>query len=98
MKRNVHVALLVGAALLVIGAAAFAGGKAKPVTSVSYAKTWEAAVEEAKLLNMPIVVHNHGFYCGPCWGMHSAVLMNKEYIQFAEKNTVEVIALGSLQQ
>lgn len=30
--------------------------------------------------------------------MHSAVLQNKKYIQFAEKNTVEVISLGRLQQ
>lgn len=30
--------------------------------SVAYAKSWEAAVEEAKLLNLPIVVHSHGFY------------------------------------
>jgi hypothetical protein len=30
--------------------------------SVTYAKSWEAAVAEAKLLNLPIVVHSHGFY------------------------------------
>ncbi len=30
--------------------------------TVTFAKTWEAAVEEAKLLNLPIVVHSHGFY------------------------------------
>ncbi|MGQ0614544.1 MAG: hypothetical protein ACT4PV_12485 [Planctomycetaceae bacterium] len=30
--------------------------------------------------------------------MHSAVLQNKEYIEFAEENTVEVIALGSLDE
>ncbi|MCA8970371.1 MAG: hypothetical protein H6832_06755 [Planctomycetes bacterium] len=34
--------------------------KIKP--SVTYAKTWDAAVEEAKLLKLPIVVHSHGFY------------------------------------
>lgn len=34
----------------------------KPEASVTYAKSWEAAVEEAKLLNVPIVVHSHGFY------------------------------------
>jgi hypothetical protein len=39
-----------------------AGGKDKPEPSVTYAKTWDAAVEEAKLLNLPIVVHSHGFY------------------------------------
>ena len=30
--------------------------------SVTYAKTWDAAIAEAKLLNVPIVVHSHGFY------------------------------------
>ena len=40
---------------------AFAG-KPKLKDTVKFAKTWEAAVEEAKLLNVPIVVHSHGFY------------------------------------
>jgi hypothetical protein len=30
--------------------------------TVTFAKTWDAAVAEAKLLNLPIVVHSHGFY------------------------------------
>jgi hypothetical protein len=30
--------------------------------TVPLARTWEAAVAEAKLLNVPIVVHSHGFY------------------------------------
>ena len=30
--------------------------------SVTYARSWDAAVAEAKLLNLPIVVHSHGFY------------------------------------
>ncbi len=34
--------------------------KIKP--GVNYARTWDAAVEEAKKLNVPIVVHSHGFY------------------------------------
>lgn len=33
--------------------------KIKP--GVRYATTWEAAVEEAKLLKVPLVVHLHGF-------------------------------------
>jgi len=37
------------------------GGKDKPDPSVTYARNWDAAVEEAKLLNVPIVVHSHGF-------------------------------------
>ena len=43
-----------------LASTAFAGPKVKP--SVTYAKSWEAAVAEAKLLNVPIVVHNHGFF------------------------------------
>ncbi|HEX5139075.1 MAG TPA: hypothetical protein VFY93_19050 [Planctomycetota bacterium] len=38
-----------------------AGGGNKPEPSVTYATSWDAAVEEAKLLNVPIVVHDHGF-------------------------------------
>ena len=33
-----------------------------PIESVKFAKSWEAAIEEAKTLNVPIVVHSHGFY------------------------------------
>lgn len=72
------------------------GGGEKPEPSVTWARTWDAAVEEAKFLNVPIVVHSHGFYCPPCNGVHSAVLKNKKYIAFAEENTVEVICLGDL--
>ena len=75
-----------------------AGEKFVPDEQVTYAASWDAAVEEAKLLNVPIVVHSHGFYCGPCWGLHSAILKNKKYIEFSDKNTVEVICLGSLQE
>ena len=39
-----------------------AAGGDKPEPSVTYAASWDAAVEEAKLLNLPIVVHSHGFY------------------------------------
>ena len=35
---------------------------AKPKATVAFAKSWEAAVEEGKLLNLPIVIHSHGFY------------------------------------
>ncbi len=48
-------------ALLAIAALALAG-KPKLKDSVTYATSWEGAVAEAKLLNVPIVVHSHGFY------------------------------------
>jgi len=57
MKRT-HLA---AGALLLAAAIGTAGGN-KPDPSVTYAKTWEAAIAEAKLLNVPIVVHSHGFY------------------------------------
>jgi hypothetical protein len=55
-KRFLSAAALALAATLVT-----AGGGDKPEPSVTYARSWDAAVEEAKLLNVPIVVHNHGF-------------------------------------
>jgi hypothetical protein len=47
-------------AVVLLGAVAIAGPK-KPKDSVTYAKSWEAAVAEAKMLNVPLVVHSHGF-------------------------------------
>ncbi len=70
----------------------------EPVTSVKLARSWEEAVVEAKMLALPIVVHSHGFYCGPCWGMHSSVMCNDKYIEFANENTVEVICLSRLDE
>jgi predicted metal-binding protein len=48
--------------LAAAAAIAVAGDKVKIKPQVTYAKTWDAAVEEAKDLNVPIVVHSHGFY------------------------------------
>ena len=53
--------LMVVLAALLISAAVYAKAD-KPKPSVNFAKSWEAAVEEAKLLNVPIVLHSHGFY------------------------------------
>jgi len=55
-------ALALAALAAVLAVPALAGGKPEPVTSVTLAKSWDAAVEEAQLLNVPIVVHSHGFY------------------------------------
>ena len=60
MIQRMTVALAV-MALAALAVAAYAKG-GKPVKSVKYAKTWEAAVEEAKELNVPIVIHYHGYY------------------------------------
>ncbi len=56
-------ATAVAAACLVLVAGAVSAApkdEIKPI--VKFAKTWEAGVAEAKLLNLPIVVHSHGFY------------------------------------
>ena len=37
-----------------------AAGKEKE--GLRWAPTWEAAVEEARARNVPIVIHRHGFY------------------------------------
>jgi hypothetical protein len=55
MKRKITAA----AFLTFVAAVGYA--KPKIEDCVNFAPTWEAAVEEAKLLNVPIVVHNHGF-------------------------------------
>lgn len=34
----------------------------KPKPTVAFARSWEAGVEEAKLLNLPLIIHSHGFY------------------------------------
>lgn len=56
MKKVVIIATVVALA------ASMGTAKPKVKPSVTYASSWEAAVEEAKLLNLPIVVHSHGFY------------------------------------
>ena len=61
MLRNVMLGLAV-AGLAAGAALAVAGGDDKPKESVNFAKTWDKAIEEAKTLNVPIVVHSHGFY------------------------------------
>ncbi|MEM8885425.1 MAG: hypothetical protein AAGD14_15265 [Planctomycetota bacterium] len=57
MNRLGIITLAVG----LVSVVAIAGSKDKPKASVTYAKSWEAAVAEAKMLNIPIVVHSHGF-------------------------------------
>jgi hypothetical protein len=90
--------LLASAALLLAVAPPSYAGKPEPKDSVVLAKSWDAAIEEAKSLNVPIVVHSHGMFCGPCWSMHDSVMCNKKYIDFAGDNTVEVISLDRLDE
>jgi hypothetical protein len=47
----------------VLACAVAAAGKPKSKdTGVRWATTWAAAVEEARALNLPLIVHRHGFY------------------------------------
>jgi len=48
-------------AVLVLLAAAAIGGD-RPKRNLEYAPSWDEAVTEARALNLPIVVHRHGFY------------------------------------
>lgn len=52
--------LPIGAMVAVVAAITLASGDG-PKPSVAYATSWEAALAEAKLLNVPIVLHSHGF-------------------------------------
>lgn len=101
--RRLTLPLLGAAVALVAFAVSLAGGPAfagepEPEECVQLSRTWDEAVAEAKLLNVPIVVHSHGFFCGPCWGMHSSLMKNKKYMEFAARNTVEVISLSRLDE
>ena len=55
MKRFI---LMSAVLLLLIGGA----GAGKPKHLIHWAESWEDAIMEARAINMPIVVHRHGFY------------------------------------
>jgi len=58
MNRTLFLTL----AVAVFASAALAVPKKPKIKeSVTYAKSWKDAVAEAKLLNIPLVVHSHGF-------------------------------------
>ena len=53
--------LALATGIVVAGLSIALAGKDDPKPFVHVPKTWEAAVEEAKTLNLPIVVHSHGW-------------------------------------
>ncbi|MGQ0615099.1 MAG: hypothetical protein ACT4PV_15310 [Planctomycetaceae bacterium] len=59
LRRSLLPLTLAGGVALACGVAV-AGGKPGP--SVRYAASWDEAVAEARALNLPLVVHRHGFY------------------------------------
>lgn len=51
------------AAVLALGTAGAWAGKARArKPAIRWATSWEDAVETARALNVPIIVHRHGFY------------------------------------
>ncbi len=61
MKKTPAILLMAALALTLVVPQALAQKKHKIKDTVTFAPSWKAAVEEAKLLNVPIVVHSHGF-------------------------------------
>lgn len=61
MTRPLTLALILALSWASMTSLAVAQKAPKIKETVTFATTWEAAVEEAKLLNVPIVVHSHGF-------------------------------------
>ena len=62
MRKMLTAALVAVLAFSAFGPEAFSQKKPKIKETVTFATSWEKAIEEAKLLNVPIVVHSHGFY------------------------------------
>lgn len=62
MKRSTVPVLLFALAFLGVTTGCAAQKKPKIKNTVTFATSWESAVSEAKLLNLPIVVHSHGFF------------------------------------
>jgi hypothetical protein len=96
--RSLSLSLLLIPSLLVLGQAPATATPMAAGRCVRLARTWEDAVAEARLLHVPIVVHDHGFYCPPCWRMHATVLANPDYIAFAREKAVDVLCLSRLEE
>ena len=63
MFARTAIVVVAAIAAAATGAVAVAKDKKPDIKpSVTYAKSWDKAIAEAKLLNVPIVVHSHGYY------------------------------------
>lgn len=47
--------------LALVNSPIYADKKAEPIECVRLAKTWTDALEEAKVCNVPLIIHSHGF-------------------------------------
>ena len=54
-------ASLLGLGLVVAVPSVSSAARVKVRPTVPFARSWDAAVDEARLLNVPIVLHVHGF-------------------------------------
>ena len=60
MRRMKRFALIPALLVLTLGGGGV--GAKTPKQFIKWAESWEDAVTEARAINMPIVVHRHGFY------------------------------------
>ena len=69
----------------------------KPVKAVRFETDWETTLEQARVLRRPIVVHSHKLNDRGGWRLHKSLLQNRDYIRFANKNTLEVMVFVDLE-
>ena len=69
----------------------------KAVACVNLQKDWKKAVERARLLQIPIVVHSHKLDDRDSWKLHETVLQSKKYIRFAKKSCLDVVIIDELE-
>ncbi|MEZ6196695.1 MAG: hypothetical protein R3F20_13375 [Planctomycetota bacterium] len=62
MKKMIWLGAFAALLLTARGAVAQEDDAQKPKPTVEFAASWEDALDEAKALGVPIVVHSHGFY------------------------------------
>jgi hypothetical protein len=96
-------ALAVGAGLLLLlfAAAASAGDAKKApgkpgVDHLRFSRTYGAALWEARLRNVPVLVSRHKDECGRCVRQYGGVLTQKSFIRWADANLVVMIAHNQL--
>ena len=62
MKRKMVIGVLLAVAAVLCVRDSSAGDKEKIKPTVTFARTWDGAIAEALALNLPLVVHSHGWY------------------------------------
>lgn len=70
----------------------------KPKECVAFARTWGDAVEEARAMSAPVLVHCLDFDASATWGYQSGVLCNKKYMECAASNTVDVMGMINIEK